>query len=71
MLALVIFKILRFVQLTGDPELSLEAESINPSQGAPALEVMGGGGVVLLIENLFFHRELQGTILGLWCLFVF
>ena len=55
MLALVIFKILRFVQLTGDSELLLKAESINPPGGS-CIGGGGGGAVGLLIENLLFHR---------------
>ena len=55
MLDLVIFEILKLVQLTEDSELSL-SRRINTSQRVPSLKmVLGQGFVVLLIRKLFFH----------------
>lgn len=53
----VIFQILRLVQFTGGPKLSLD-RSINTFQVVPVLEVGVGerGTLVLLIENFLFHR---------------
>lgn len=51
---LVIFEILKLVQLTEDSELSL-SRRINTSQRVPSLMVLGQGFVVLLIRKLFFH----------------
>lgn len=56
MLALVIFEILRLVQLTGGSELSLSRRNQHFPGGSCIGGGVGGRVVVLLIEKFLFHR---------------